>query len=51
MKNLKQLLVKKKITEDIKMVKIDDEKDELKENNKIQRKQWTLAELKIYIFF
>ena len=38
MKNLKQLLVKKKITEDIKMVKIDDEKDELKENNKIQRK-------------
>ena len=38
MRNLKQLLVKKKITEDIKMVKIDDEKDELKENNKIQRK-------------
>ena len=38
MKNLKQLLVKKKITEDIKTVKIDDEKDELKENNKIQRK-------------
>ena len=30
--------MKKKITEDIKMVKIDDEKDELKENNKIQRK-------------
>ena len=30
--------MKKKITEDIKMVEIDDEKDELKENNKIQRK-------------